>query len=91
MAFENATSSIFIYSKLVPQPSSEAANGLTAQIVSGFTNGEEKSKIYRQCFPNNFILRRAARELKEQEQILVPDCLCQDLPSLDFQLNEFHT
>lgn len=30
MAFENATGSIFIYTKLAPQPSSEAANGLTA-------------------------------------------------------------
>lgn len=30
MAFENATGSIFISTKLAPQPSSEAANGLTA-------------------------------------------------------------
>lgn len=59
MAFENATGSIFIYTKLASQPSSEAANSLTAQIVSGSTNGEEKPKICRQCFPDNFILRRA--------------------------------
>lgn len=59
MAFENATGSIFIYTKLAPQPSSETANSLTAQVVSGSANGEEKPKICWQCFPNNFILRRA--------------------------------
>lgn len=59
MAFENATGSIFTSTKLAPQPSSEAANGLTPQIVSGFTNRDEKPKVYRQCFPNNFVLRKA--------------------------------
>lgn len=77
MAFENATGSIFIYTKLAPQPSSETANDLTAQIVSGFTNGEEKHKIYRQCFPSSLFLgeQKPARDLKEQEQIFIPGWL----------------
>lgn len=72
MAFENATDSIFIYTKLAPQPSSEAANGLTAQILSGSTNGEEKPKI---CSVSQTILflgeQKPIRELKEQEQTFI--------------------
>lgn len=66
MAFENATASIFICTKPAPQPSSEAANCLTSQIASGLTSGEEKPKIYRQGFPNNFSLSRAKANRETQ-------------------------
>lgn len=66
MAFENATGSKFICTKLAPQPSSEAANCLPSQISSGLTSEEETPKIYRQWFPNNFSLSRAKANQETQ-------------------------
>lgn len=66
MGFENATGSIFICTKPAPQPSSEATNCLTSQIASGLSSGEEKPKIYRQWFPNRFIVTRAKANQETQ-------------------------